>query len=487
MFLAGNGKFYSCITLLLGLLSLAAGAQHIESSSTIKLSRKITEVKSLGKLKSGYFVYLSGYKTDQVVSYDHTLKLNWLKSIKCDDKTFDIRQFIQVNDTLYMFYTIDGGNRTKLFYLDPLRFNVDLYEANRIGEISDDKRSVQNNFNLTFSQDRSFLLLTAIEKTGNTNSDYKLRLYTFDKQMELLHSRTLNIPYDYYDSRILGYEIDNDGNAYVLIKTRNQQVRSSSYNAYKFIVWRCNFDDGNFSSKEMDVQGYYINDMKFKIDNRNNLLVFAGYFSSESFDDIKGIFYSNFGKSTLEQKNARFNAFENDVFEKLKDRSRNVWNYISNFRMRDLVLRSDGGAILFSEIFYITVVPYSTGNIYMPNTVNNITYYHYEDVLVNSINPNGEPDWNNVVTKTQVTQADNNEFDSYFVNIAPNMVMCTYNDNSSRSNNVLQYAFDPFGKITSESLFSEFAYISGAKQVYNNELLVPAVSSNYLKIYKLKY
>ncbi|MCB0851301.1 MAG: hypothetical protein KDD63_03590, partial [Bacteroidetes bacterium] len=66
-----------------------------------------------------------------------------------------------------------------------------------------------------------------------------------------------------------------------------------------------------------------------------------------------------------------------------------------------IILRSDGGVLLIAEKFYITYQTYR--DIYGAWIDREI--YHYEDVILTSIDANGNIEWHSIVDKTQQSES----------------------------------------------------------------------------------
>jgi hypothetical protein len=134
-----------------------------------------------------------------------------------------------------------------------------------------------------------------------------------------------------------------------------------------------------------------------------------------------------------------------------KKRSAELYQYA----LDELVLRSDGGAVLIAEQYYVEqrndyndryYDPYRYGGFgyrglrsrfynpyYSPYGYNNYRdnnyYYNYNDIIVVNIRPNGEIEWTARIPKQQVTSNDGGYFSSYAMSIVRDKFYFVYNDN----------------------------------------------------------
>ncbi len=96
------------------------------------------------------------------------------------------------------------------------------------------------------------------------------------------------------------------------------------------------------------------------------------------------------------------------------------------YDLEDIVLRDDGGAILIGEQYFVREVTTTDfqGNI-------NISYhYYYNDIIVISIDPEGQIEWTEKIAKRQHTVNDNGLFSSYALAIVGDKLNLIFNDNA---------------------------------------------------------
>jgi hypothetical protein len=148
-----------------------------------------------------------------------------------------------------------------------------------------------------------------------------------------------------------------------------------------------------------------------------------------------------------------------------------------NMFVRKVVPRDDGGTLLVAEKFYITQhleTFYING---IPQTSSK-NIYHYDDVLIVSLNRNAEVEWFKVVHKRQSGFAGAGFYNGIAIYVCENNVNLLYNDNVTQNNRVIHISVDKKGAILQKVLFNSDEVYTGfapqeGKQIGYNRFLVP--------------
>jgi len=97
-----------------------------------------------------------------------------------------------------------------------------------------------------------------------------------------------------------------------------------------------------------------------------------------------------------------------------------------------LILRDDGGVVLMAEQYYISTYSRSANfasDPYANNRREVVNNYHYNDIIIININPDGNIDWASKIPKQQTTSGDNGYYSSYQPAVIKNKIYLFYNDN----------------------------------------------------------
>jgi len=139
--------------------------------------------------------------------------------------------------------------------------------------------------------------------------------------------------------------------------------------------------------------------------NSKNMLQATGFYSSvrdngKANKELKGIYIITIDLNSNRVVSAAFNEFDYDTKVKLlgERRAKKGKDLKPLYSIRSIIEREDGGLLVLSE-YAMIVVGRSQG--FGPLSVTPITYTTNE-VIVNSINPDGTMAWSGVVPKEQV-------------------------------------------------------------------------------------
>jgi hypothetical protein len=186
-----------------------------------------------------------------------------------------------------------------------------------------------------------------------------------------------------------------------------------------------------------------------------------------------------------------FNRFDQEFAAKLQSyKSNKKEKELTDYFLGDLVMRSDGGVVLIAESNYQTnqtYVQYSQGfPIYRE-----VVYYHYDEVVMVSINQNGTIDWRQIIPKAQISVTPS-PFFSYFAFPAGNYVHVLFNEESRSRSSVMLYSVSNNGQVFPRNVLT--ADINDAvivpadgRAVSPTTLLIPASRRKKKGIFRLTF
>ena len=154
-------------------------------------------------------------------------------------------------------------------------------------------------------------------------------------------------------------------------------------------------------------------------------------------------------------------------------------DYIYNLKMREVILRQDGGALFVGETYYTSskTVPRSSFDTF--NVRQAGLNYHYNDLVVLSINPDGSLLWDEVLKKRQYSEEDKGYYSSFGMVNSGNALNFIFNEEISNNTNVNNYKMDSTGEHTIESMMNVYDYnVMIAPRYYKQtsptEIVMPA-------------
>jgi hypothetical protein len=322
--------------------------------------------------------------------------------------------------------------------VNPQRLTPDK-RIDMIAEMETPSRSNTGDFDFILSKDSSKLLIVnRLPHTRKNAGRFAFRV--FNPDMQLLWHQDVELPYSEDLFSIEDYRIDNDGNVYLLgivypdDGSRNRRRGNLSYK-YVLLSYRANSDKPE--EYRLDLGDKFITDLTFRVADDGELIC-TGFYSDRSSYGIKGTYYFRIDPVLRRLYNQNIHPFDiNFLTEHLSERKRDQaveaeergdtrrQIELYDYKLDELVLRSDGGALLVAEQYYIYEQYYRT----FDGILHTVTYYNYNDVIVVNIRPSGEIEWVSRVPKRQTTTDDGGFFSSYAMAIVRDRLYFVYNDN----------------------------------------------------------
>ena len=363
-------------------------------------------------------------------------------SLKYKNKTRVFEQAIYFGDQLYLFTSFNNKAHKKhyLFYqtldnerLTPGRKMEMIAEAD-----SDNKNSGSKAFGFHISRDSSKLLVYN-QLPYKRKEPERFALRVFNESMEMEWEQDVVLPYPDELFTIEEYRVDKSGNVYmvgVLYEDR-ARTRRQGKPTYQYVILAYSGDGEEIKEYRIDIPDVFITDLTFRVANNGNL-VCSGFYSQKNSYSIKGTYFLRLDAKSKEVLTSNLHEFGFEFLtEYLSDRNRerakraeetgnvNRQAELYRYSLDNLVLRSDGGALLVAEQYFIQERTYQTFNGFWERTL----YYNYNDIIIVNIRPDGTIEWASRIPKRQVTVDDGGYFSSYAMAIIRDRIVFIYNDN----------------------------------------------------------
>ena len=387
-------------------------------------------------------------------------------------------------------FTVIYGYRKKKFY------NMKARKYNSFGALIDSVTFLQDienfrieNFQYDVSADRSKTLLFASRKND--------LFYTYvidNDELRVLWRK---------ESKLVGYNVRTDfrgvvvsnlGEVNVLFEVDNSRFDRENHH---MILLGLDASEGLFENR-FTFDNKITVDLEMAYDDTNRRIVLAGLVSEESEFDASGYFYLSRPIATLEENILiEDHDFDLSFLGELYGKKLSKKKRLNDFVTRDIVLRQDGGFLLFTEMnkeYYRRSA--FNGSARINAGFNNMgrgwVDIYNEDIIVFSFHPDGTEHWKKILYKKQFSQDDGGVFSSYFLFKTPSRIRLIYNDEIKRNNTVSEYVLDPLGNFERNSLLStEYQNLKlrfkDAIQIASNVLIVPSERNFKLSLVRIEY
>ena len=419
----------------------------------------ITKTISMGK--AGFYAVrrkpANAISTDQYYIEQYGSNLNLRRSQKLDlkvkGKDRDFEDIVMVGRQLYLLSSFNNQAKKKNYLflqkINPKGLRL-ARDFEMIAETDARDKYKEGTFDLVLSRDSSKVLIYN-QLPFKKSEPERFAFRIFDSQFNELWSRNIVLPYGDNQFSVEEYQIDNEGNVYLLgvIYEDRSNFRRQGRPTYKYVILAYTKDGEEVREYKIDLKDKFITDLTFSVANDGNL-VCSGFYSEKGTYSVKGTYFFRLDAQTKKIYNKNLRRFDFDFLteymspnkkERMKkaelegDERRAPELY--NYSLDKLILRSDGGALLVAEQFYIVertdnfagTGAYFYDPFYRPTTTRDI-YYNFNDIIIVNIRPNGEIEWTARIPKQQETVNDGGFYSSYAYSVVRDKIYFIYNDNA---------------------------------------------------------
>lgn len=436
-----------CSILLVGFY-VQSNAQDVPTQLTMSEAFRVPRNSVIDRIISSdgnnaYFLRrnfnLSGQVSSITIESYDIKKLRLKKAVGIDLKyQKKLRVFhdvIKVNRKFYLITSFFNGAKNKNYlFAQTLDASFEPSEdLILIGEIDSRNESLIGDFEIKHSRDSSKVIIYQDIPTKRSE-DQQAKVSIYDDKLELLWDKKIKLPYESKLYRNIKFEVDNKGNAYLLGKRFFEKQKDIVDNRpnFEFILQAYTERGEKVDRYQLNDKLKLITDMTFEVNNKNEVIC-TGFYTNKtksfggfkSLESIQGIVYFKVNNKEKRVDEKTFTKFDLDFITlneteraKRQARSRSTDNSLRNdpalysYDFRDVILRSDGGAVIIAEQYFVEELNRSVNNFnrginnqtFQPRSVNN-----YNEIIVVNIRPDGSIQWANSVPKYQSAVTDFSE------------------------------------------------------------------------------
>jgi len=285
---------------------------------------------------------------------------------------------------------------------------------------------------------------------------------------------------DYNSSGDLkGLLLSNNGELVLAYEKNNYSYRRKKHFQHMFVIGP---DGNNVKDYKIPFKGNLSVSFNFVSDEKNGEIVFAGLYAPKSNSKATGYYFYKFNENTITQA-IEFFPFSQQLFLNYSGKQRNPKKNIPDLELKDIIMRNDGGMVLLAEM-QKKVLRESVRRRYVD--------YHYEDIILLSVHPEGDLFWDELIRKYQLSYDDKALFSSYFLFRNPSSMRIIFNDEIKSENTISEYIFNPLGNGKRSSLFSTDLHklklvFGDAIQISPDTFIVPSMFSSKFRIIMIRY
>lgn len=255
-------------------------------------------------------------------------------------------------------------------------------------------------------------------------------LYTFDGNLNKTYNNEITMPYTERRMNNLDYQLDNKGNLYLLTKVfhddsnKDKKSKKDTEANYHLELFLIKAGTSKIEISKIENNGKFINKL-WLFDTDKGYLICGGFYSNgndarkggafqSNFDDCDGIVVLKikpdgtiYDKIFHEIPLEIINQYESEKTKKKNENKERKGEgaQFSDLELKDLVVNKDGSIVLVGEQYFS--IYHSTS--LMDGVMHKATgggqgsySYHYCDMLVSKINPDGTLGWMKKIAKNQI-------------------------------------------------------------------------------------
>lgn len=478
------------------LFILPVQAQRVAVSQGIKLSSRTPKFRILGRNQDGIVVHRYGGTSNYIDVYDNKLRLRVNESqIDLKRASAQIEQVILSTRGAYAISTVYSkgvlavvGNVLDAKYVPAANITgLDTVEVEKQQSYLEPRYRV--------SQDGSaHLFYFPIQENGVLSA---VRLISMNEVFKVNHRQTIRFAELGREPKLDGAVITNDGDVYLLLATSNKEEAELGHT--ELHAYRLSAKSTIVQDQRIKLDERAFGDAFMTFDNLNKELIVSGFYTETDRKIEKssnGFYFLRLDPYDLRQKDQSAIAYNGDFMYQLtgKEKSREE-KTLFTFKIRDLILRADGGAVIVAESFYKDSEEVRMVGGMMNTGFNDykvINVYHYNDMVVFSVSPQNKVDWASILRKRQLSENDNGAFSSFSLfNDRASLKLIYMEEIFSRAP-INLYSVFPDGTFDRDMLLKQedndlMLIPKLGVQTGPSELVIPSFKKNNLKIVRVNF
>lgn len=416
----------------------------------------------------------------------------------------------RINNRLILFLSTYDHEKDRHYayaqYLDDA--GAPAGELVQVAQIKATRKSNRGKFHFTVSGNEQYVMIVAYEPQDLKYADERFSVTVLDTSLKALWGQDYTLPYKEQDYIPLHYQVDDQGNAYILSKVylskeqqKDKDLTVAEY-YYTLLQFRPDGEDGAaFEESVFQLEGNYIINMVYRFDDAGKIRLTGYYASRKDLNKVKGIYTMVMTPGNRQPDKISLYELEDGFVPDFATEAPMRFGEEGEpeLELTHYILLEDGSTILVAEHVMISEVCFTDFRTAL--TTCNYSYY-YNDIFVVKTSKEGNIEWKIRVPKRQLTRNDNGAYSSFALGLIHGKVVLLYNENTRnlqiKSSNahgfmsdpgkstVVAVEIDPNGHTSKHVLFSNLKRRSWFKPrlyyQYNHQSLV--LFSHRVRIYQ---
>ena len=502
--------------LLLISISLSSTAQQIVYSLPDNVDVRNAEYRVVGKINDNIIIYKKYRNEHYFFVYDNSMKLLDKVPLQSLNNKIYNADFVAYAGYFYMIYQYQDK---EAFYCKAIKFGAD-------GKMIEEPATLDSTHLNYNSNDKIYTTLNSEDKSkiavfkisARNDNAQSVTLVLFDKNLQLIRKTKSVIPMTDKNDFLTEFQLGNNGNlAFVKAAGSN-----NNDNITKLILCIKPATTDSLIVYNTKIVNIYLDDIRLKVDNRNKHYVITSFYSMQRRSNIQGVYVFFWDENSSQPITSNTILFNDELRDDAKGSSSKKAAF-NNYFLRNIIVSESGGLIIGAESLYSSsrgnylnrwdyyggYYPYGFGfspfgGYYSPfyrgfgypyspyGMYNNYDYnrYYADDILVLSINSNGELGWSNVIQKQQYNDVTDLYLGYGLVNTGDQLHFL-FNTTERRITLFADHTISPEGQLNAPQPFKgldkDYQFIPRQiKQIGATQFIVPCSYRNYICFAKVE-
>lgn len=475
--------------------STIGNTQVVEWGNSQKIKQKNLYSQIIGEANHGIYVLKCKSQdfSRDVLLEKYKSNLNLEASVPAPISiNGNIERALLINNELYFFIsaknTITGNIDILSQKIEPSLKPAGL--PNVIASFPANQFIEKRKFQIKTSSDKKRVLIMFLSK-GDNSGESRLNLFGYNESVQQIFGKQFILDEKPDDIFLTNFEIDNIGNAFVLIdfpaKNPSAQIDNRDFFLYSYYPL-----DDKMLAYPLANEKIFVEELALTVNNFNQTVTVAGLYSGENGNMVNGYFFERFSitKKTTEEKFASTldaSLLTQITGGKIEKRNPDLKNYY----IRKLIPRSDGGVMIIAEKYTRTEQRYSYYMNNMPQEGVRISY-NYDDVAILSINKEGSIQFGDLVRKRQSSVGDGGYISGIACLPTQDFIYVLYNSELDKDGNIMAHYVNYSGKsdekiAVKSSSFSVAIVPGDIKQTGPNSFLGSTIRDKQYTLIRLTF
>jgi len=341
-------------------------------------------------------------------------------------------------------------------------------------------------------------------KMPKKNEKYSIGMLLFNSDLKLVAKNREALSLDERKDTYGNFMVDNDGN-FVFTKDSKTGFRDNS-NLLELVIKEPAKDTLTYHT--IDLDKYYIDEVKLKIDNLNKRYIINTFYYKKSRGSIEGLHTSVWSKPGDSLYVHNFMPIGDSIRDEARTNGQ-LRFALDDFFIRQVFSKKDGGFVLTAEDYstqsrsynnswsrwdYLNNYYYSPYSYYynpytgyyrpLSSYGTQSTRYYYANILIMSFDKNAQLQWTRVIHKDQYDD-DNDNFLSFSTINSGGEIHFLFNDDKNKNQIIANHSLASSGLVTrNPTLKSQergYQFMPRlSKQVGASQLIIPCVYRGYI-------